>query len=131
MRRATAGKILSVYICLNPSESIFSERKNGGERIRTADLCVANAPLSHLSYTPIKGETPFYPQRILQRSKFLTDTFLSHLERYVAFTKIFCLKPTEIQIQTKGLDEPDIFILISIKQPIFVHVEVDTKSSDL
>ena len=27
---------------------------NGGERIRTADLCVANAPLSHLSYTPVR-----------------------------------------------------------------------------
>ena len=28
--------------------------KNGGERTRTAGLCVANALLSHLSYTPIK-----------------------------------------------------------------------------
>jgi hypothetical protein len=28
---------------------------NGGERIRTADLCVANALLSRLSYTP-KGQ---------------------------------------------------------------------------
>lgn len=27
--------------------------RSGGERIRTADLCVANAPLSHLSYTPL------------------------------------------------------------------------------
>jgi hypothetical protein len=31
------------------------ERKGGGdEGIRTLDLCVANAPLSHLSYIPMR-----------------------------------------------------------------------------
>ena len=33
-------------------ERLVSRSGNGGERIRTADLCVANAPLSRLSYTP-------------------------------------------------------------------------------
>ena len=31
----------------------LGEKRNGGdEGIRTLDLCVANAPLSHLSYIP-------------------------------------------------------------------------------
>jgi hypothetical protein len=34
----------------------FSTQKNGGdEGTRTPDLCVANAPLSQLSYIPTKG----------------------------------------------------------------------------
>lgn len=33
----------------------MQDRKNGDSGTRTRDLCVANAPLSQLSYIPISG----------------------------------------------------------------------------
>ncbi len=64
---------------------------NGGERIRTADLCVANALLSRLSYTPKGGILPPFlhivplpPHRSIawRRVRVVDDTLLiRHIQR--------------------------------------------------
>ena len=56
--------------------------EHGGERIRTADLCVANALLSQLSYTPKGGILPPFIQKTFDKASKLFRMPLIPLARH-------------------------------------------------